>query len=77
MKGGSAMEKKSHFTQKQKLDILESAKEIGINEAADLAGIHYSTVYQWQRKLEVLGEDAFLAYRPKSRGRGIKNLNVA
>jgi hypothetical protein len=25
MKGGSAMGKKSHFTQKQKLDILESA----------------------------------------------------
>jgi len=68
------MGKKSHFTQKQKLDILESAKEIGINEAADLAGVHYTTVYQWQRKLEVLGEEAFLAYRPKSRGRGIKKV---
>ncbi len=68
------MGKKSHFSQKQKLDILESAKEIGINEAADLAGVHYSTVYQWQRKLDVLGEEAFLAYRPKSRGRGIKKV---
>ncbi len=68
------MGKKSHFTQKQKLDILESAKGIGIKEAADLAGIHYATVYQWQRKLEVLGEEAFLAYRPKSRGRGIKKV---
>ena len=68
------MEKKSHFTQKQKLGILKSGKEIGIKEAADLAGIHYSTVYQWQRKLNVLGEDAFLAYRPKSRGRGIKKV---
>ena len=68
------MENKSHFTQKQKLDILQSAKEVGIKKSADLAGIHYSTVYQWQRKLEVLGEDGFLAYRPKSRGRGIKKV---
>ena len=68
------MERKSHFTQKQKLGILKSVKEIGIKEAADLAGIHYTTVYQWQQKLEVLGEDAFLAYRPKSRGRGIKKV---
>ena len=57
LKGGSVMEKKSHLTQKQKLDILESAKEIGIKEASDLAGIHYTTVYQWQRKLEVLGDE--------------------
>jgi len=68
------MGKKSHFTQKQKLDILESARETGIKEAADLAGIHYTTVYQWQRKLEVLGDEAFLACRPKSRGRGIKKV---
>jgi len=53
---------------------LESAKETGIKEAADLAGIHYTTLYQWQRKLEVLGEETFLAYRPKSRGRGIKKV---
>ncbi len=68
------MEKKKHFTQKQKLDILESAKEIVIKKAGNLAGIHYTTVYQWQRKLEVLGEEAFLAYLPKSRGRGIKKV---
>jgi len=68
------MGKKSHFTQKQKLDILESAKDVGIKESAGLAGVHYSTVYQWQRKLKVLGEEVFLAYRPKSRGRGIKKV---
>jgi len=68
------MGKKSHFTQKQKLDILQSAKDVGIKKSADLAEVHYSTVYHWQRKLEVLGEDAFLAYRPKSRGRGIKKV---
>ena len=53
------MGKKRHFTQKQKLDILESAKDVGIKESADLAEVHYSTVYQWQRKLNVLGENAF------------------
>lgn len=68
------MVKKRHFEQKQKLDVLESAKDVGIKESADLAGVHYSTVYQWQCKLNVLGEEAFLAYRPKSRGRGIKKV---
>ena len=68
------MERRSQFSQKQKLDILKSAKDIGIKKSADLAGVHYSTVYQWQRKLDVLGEEAFLAYRPKSRGRGIKKV---
>jgi len=71
------MGKKGHFRQKQKLDILESAKEIGIKEAADLAGIHYTTVYQWQQRLEVLGEEAFLSYRSPSRGRGIKRISEA
>ncbi|MCJ7617029.1 MAG: helix-turn-helix domain-containing protein [Desulfobacterales bacterium] len=68
------MERRSHFSQKQKLDILQSSKGIGIKESADLAGVHYSTVYQWQRKLDILGEEAFLSYRPKSRGRGIKKV---
>lgn len=68
------MGKKSQFTQKQKLDILVSAKEIGIKKAAGLAGIHYTTVYQWQRKLDAVGEEAFLSYRSPSRGRGIKRI---
>ncbi|MEE8605140.1 MAG: DDE-type integrase/transposase/recombinase [Candidatus Aminicenantaceae bacterium] len=68
------MERKSQFSQKQKLDILGSAKDVGIKESSDVVGVHYSTVYQWQRKLNVLGEEAFLAYRPKSRGRGIKKV---
>ena len=68
------MEKKRHYTQKQKFDILESRKEIGIKEAADLGGVHYTTIYEWQRKLDVLGEEAFLAYKKKSVGRGIKKV---
>ena len=71
------MGKKSQFSQKQKFDILESAKEIGVKEAANLAGIHYSTVYEWQHRLKVLGEKAFLAYQKKSRGRGIKKITDA
>ena len=61
MKGGSVMGKKRHFTQKQKLDILKSAKDVGIKKSADLAGVHYTSVYQWQRRLKVLGEEVFLA----------------
>ena len=68
------MEKKSQFTQKQKLDILVSVKEIGIKKAADLAGIHYTTVYQWQRELDAVGEEAFLSYHSSSRGRGMKKI---
>ena len=44
MKGGSVMEKRSQFPQKQKLDILHSAKDVGIKKSADLVGVHYSTV---------------------------------
>ncbi len=48
------MGKKRHFTQKQQLDILESAKDVGIKKAAGLGAVHYLTVYQWQRRLKVL-----------------------
>jgi len=68
------MGKKRQFTQKQKLDILQSAKDVGIKKSADLVGLHYSTIYHWQRKLEVLGDDAFLAYQTRSHGRGIKRI---
>ena len=30
--------------------ILERAAEIDIKQAADLAGVHYTTVYDWRRK---------------------------
>ena len=47
---------KKRFDQEQKLKILESASKVGPKEAANLAGIHHTTVYQWQRKLEALGK---------------------
>ncbi len=50
------MGKKRHFTQKQQLDILESAKDVGIKKTVGLGAVHYLTVYQWQRRLKVLGK---------------------
>ncbi len=64
-----------HFSQEQKLVILLSAEEVGVKEAAKLADIHYTTVYEWRKKLEALGEKSFLADVPKSRGRGIKKIS--
>jgi putative transposase len=63
------------FTQEQKLAVLGSASRVGIKEAARLAEIHYTTVYQWQRRLDALGEEAFLAYKPSTPGRGIKEIS--
>lgn len=62
------------FSQKQKLAILNSAAKIGIKEAADAAEVHFTTVYDWRRKLESLGEQAFLEYQPSYPGRGIKTI---
>ena len=43
------MEKrKKRFNQKQKLSVIEKGAEIGISEAAEVAGVHYSTVYDWK-----------------------------
>jgi transposase InsO family protein len=64
------------FNQEQKLVILKSAEKVGFKEAADIPGIHYTTVYQWQNKLEALGEEGFLAYQPSIPGRGIKKISV-
>ena len=67
---------KKHFNQKQKLEILKSAKKLGPKEAADLAQIHYTSVYQWQKMLDALGEEGFLAYKPATPGRGIKKISA-
>jgi len=63
------------FSQEQKLVILKSAAKIDIKPAAELADIHYTTIYQWRDQLEVLGEQAFLEYRPSYPGRGIKEIS--
>lgn len=67
---------KKQFDQKQKLEILKSAKKVGPKEAANTAQVHYTTVYQWQRILDALGEEGFLAYKPSAPGRGIKKISA-
>ncbi len=62
------------FDQQQKLTILEKAKEIGVKEAAKVAGVHYTTIYKWRRKLETLGQEAFLAHQPHRPGRNEKKI---
>lgn len=63
------------FSQQQKLSVLQSAREVGMKQAALLAGLHYTTLYQWRRRLEALGEEAFLAYQPAYPGRGLKKIS--
>ena len=62
------------FNQKQKLAILDSAAEIGIKQAAELAGVHYTTIYDWRRQLKSIGKKIFLDYKPSYPGRGIKQI---
>jgi transposase InsO family protein len=63
------------FSQKQKLTIVNSAAKVGIKKAAKIAGVHYTTVYDWRRKLDSLGEKGFLDYKPSYPGRGIKDIS--
>jgi len=66
---------KKQFDQQQKLKVVESAEEIGIKEAAKVADIHYTTVYDWKRHLDAVGKEAFLFHKPKRPGRGIKQIS--
>ena len=61
-----------NFTQEQKLTVLKSADKVGIKQAAQIAGVHYTTVYDWRNKLDSLGETNFLSYKPSYPGRGNK-----
>jgi transposase len=54
--------------------ILDSGAKIGVKLAAELAGVHYTTVYDWRRQLEDLGQQGFLDYKPSYPGRGIKQI---
>jgi transposase InsO family protein len=64
------------FTQAQKRTILKSAESVGVKEAAKLAGVHYTTLYEWRNKLAHLGEEGFLAYQPPRPGRGRKIISA-
>ena len=44
---------------------------MGIKDAAQTAGVHYTSVYDWRNQLEAFGEEGFLSYKPSIPGRGI------
>lgn len=69
------MVSKKQYSQEQKLVILESAEEIGIKEAAKLAGVHYTSVYEWRNQLAALGRSNFLGRKSASKGRGEKQIS--
>jgi putative transposase len=62
------------FSQDEKLAVLKSAKRVGMKEAGKLVGVHFTTVYEWQRQLNALGEEKFLAYEASWPGRGVKEI---
>jgi transposase InsO family protein len=63
------------FDQRQKLAVLESARQVGMKEASRLADVHFTTVYQWRQQLKALGKEGFLSHQPSSPGRGIKKIS--
>lgn len=70
------MTKKRHFSQEEKYAILMSAKDIGVDKAAEIADLHYTTVYGWRGDLAVLGKKAYLEYKPSRPGRGVKQISA-
>lgn len=66
---------KKNFTQKQKIAVLKGAKKTTIRYAAKVAGVHYTTVYDWRRQFAAMGEEAFLVYQVSKPGRGIKQIS--
>jgi len=66
---------KTNFTQQQKAAVLRSAKKTTVKDAAKVAGVHYTTVYDWRKQFEAIGEEAFLAYQVSKPGRGIKQIS--
>ncbi len=69
--------KSNQLTQEQKLAVLESGEKIGIKAAAEYAGFHYTTVYEWRRDFLRLGKWEFLEYKPSRPGRGKKTITPA
>jgi transposase InsO family protein len=64
------------FDQETKFKIVESSQEVGIKEAAKIAGVHYTTVYEWKRQIEAMGEEAFMARNSPHPGRGVKQISL-
>lgn len=66
---------KRNFTQEQKLAIIKGSKKTTVRYAAEVAGIHYTTVYDWRRQFAAMGKEAFLVYQVSKPGRGIKQIS--
>ena len=66
---------RKHFSQKPKLSILRSAKQTTVKDAANIAKVHFTTVYDWKKQFEVFGEQGFLEYKVPRPGRGIKKIS--
>jgi len=64
------------FNQQQKLTIIEKGEKFGIKQAAEVAKVHYTTVYAWKKQLESLGKEVFLEYGPPRPGRGTKEIST-
>jgi len=64
------------FNQLQRLAALETAPKVGIKQAAEAAGVHYTTVYDWRRQLESLSKQGFVDYKPSYPGRGVKHISA-
>jgi transposase len=58
------------------MSILDSAAEIGVKRAAELAGVHYTSVYDWRRQLKSLSKQIFLDYKPSYPGRAVKQIST-
>lgn len=52
------MSKSKQFSPEGKLAVLDSVKEVGIKEAARIAGVHYTSVYEWNRRLKALDRES-------------------
>ncbi|NOX33633.1 MAG: transposase, partial [Deltaproteobacteria bacterium] len=46
-----------------------------VRYASEVAGIHYTTVYDWRRQFAAMGKEAFLKYQVSRPGRGIKQIS--
>ncbi len=66
---------KKQFNQQQKLSVIEKGEKIGIKPTAQIAGVHYTTVYAWKKQLESLGEELFLKSQTPRPGRGTKEIS--
>ena len=43
---------RKHFSQKQKLSILRSAKQTTVKDAANIAEVHFTTVYDPESRIK-------------------------